>query len=77
LRPSTPPIAPDSRGEPRLLGGTVSLPKNFQSFAEFEREIIRGSSRMGLSLEEMVEDTSFDAEIEIDDDPFESMRDDY
>jgi hypothetical protein len=55
----------------------MSLPKNFQTFAEFEREIIRGSSRLGLSLEDIVEDTSFDAEIEVDDDPFESMRDDY
>jgi hypothetical protein len=55
----------------------MALPKNFQSFAEFEREIIRGSSRMGLSLEDIVEDTSFDAEIEVDDDPFEAMRDDY
>lgn len=55
----------------------MPLPKNFQTFAEFEREIIRGSSRLGLSLEDIVEDTSFDAEIEVDDDPFEAMRDDY
>jgi hypothetical protein len=55
----------------------MTLPRNFQTFAEFEREIIRGSSRMGLSLEDIVEDTAFDAEIEVDDDPFESMRDDY
>ncbi len=55
----------------------MPLPKNFQTFAEFEREIIRGGSRIGLSLEDMVEDTSFDAEIEVDDDPFEAMRDDY
>ncbi len=52
-------------------------PKTFQNFAEFEREILRGSTRLGLSLEEMVEDDSFDAEIEVDsDDPFEAMRDD-
>ena len=37
----------------------------------------RGSSRIGLSLEDIVEDTSFDAEIEVDNDPFEAMRDDY
>ncbi len=55
----------------------MPLPKNFQTFAEFEREIIRSGSRIGLSLEDMVEDTSFDAEIEVDDDPFEAMRDDY
>jgi hypothetical protein len=54
----------------------MPLPKTFQSFAEFEREILRGSTRLGLSLEEIVEDDSFDAEIEVDsDDPFEAMRD--
>jgi len=55
----------------------MSLPKNFNNFAEFEREILR--NRVGLSLEDIVEDNAFDAEIEIeeDDDPFASMRDDY
>jgi hypothetical protein len=53
----------------------MPLPKNFQNFAEFEREILRGSTRLGLSLEEIVDDDSFDAEIEVDsDDPFETMR---
>ncbi len=52
-------------------------PKNFQSFAEFEREVLRPSTRLGLSLEDIVDDDSFDAEIEVDsDDPFEAMRDD-
>jgi hypothetical protein len=59
------------------FGGPRALPKNFQTFAEFEREIIRSNSRIGLSLEELVEDTSFDAELELDDDPFEAMRDDF
>jgi len=54
----------------------MSLPSNFRNFAEFEREIIRGSHRIGVSLEEIVEDTCFDVEIEVDDDPFEAMRDD-
>jgi len=55
----------------------MPLPKTFQNFAEFEREILRGSSRLGLSLEEIVDDDSFDAEIVVDnDDPFEAMRDD-
>jgi hypothetical protein len=55
----------------------MSLPKNFNNFAEFEREILR--NRVGLSLEDIVEDNAFDAEIEVedDDDPFASMRDDY
>ncbi|HVY47050.1 MAG TPA: transcriptional regulator [Minicystis sp.] len=55
----------------------MSLPKSFQNFAEFEREILRGSSRLGQTLEDMVEDDSFEAEIQVDDDPFSEMRDDY
>jgi hypothetical protein len=52
-------------------------PKTFQNFAEFEREVLRGSTRLGLSLEDIVDDDSFDAEIQVDsDDPFEAMRDD-
>lgn len=54
----------------------MPVPKTFQSFAEFEREIIRGSTRLGLSLEDIVDDEPFEAEIEVDDDPFEAMRDD-
>jgi hypothetical protein len=59
------------------LEESMSLPNNFQTFAEFEREIIRSGSRLGLSLEDIVEDTAFDAEVEADDDPFASMRDDF
>jgi hypothetical protein len=55
----------------------MPLPKNFQNFAEFEREILRGSNRIGLSLEDIVEDTSFDAELELERDPFEAMDDGY
>jgi hypothetical protein len=54
----------------------MALPRNFQTFAEFEREILRPSNRIGLSLEDIVEDTSFDAEIEVDQDPFALMNDD-
>ncbi len=55
----------------------MSLPTSFQNFAEFEREIVRASYRLNVSLEDMVEDTSFEAEIEVDadDDPFSTMRD--
>jgi hypothetical protein len=56
----------------------MAMPKAFQSYAEFEREIIRSSNRVGLTFEDIVEDDAFDAEIEIEsDDPFEAMRDDY
>lgn len=55
----------------------MSLPKSFQNFAEFEREIVRASNRLNVSFEDMVEDTSFEAELEVDedDDPFSAMRD--
>jgi hypothetical protein len=56
----------------------MPLPKQFQNFAEFEREILRAGHRINVSLEDMVEDTSFDAELETDsdsDDPFAAMRD--
>lgn len=55
----------------------MALPRNFQTFAEFEREILRPNNRIGLSLEDIVEDTSFDAELDIDQDPFELMANDY
>jgi len=56
----------------------MPLPKQFQTYAEFEREILKSSSRLGQSLEDIVEETSFDAEIEVEsDDPFAAMRDDY
>jgi hypothetical protein len=53
----------------------MSLPRSFKSFAEFEREILATERRIGLSLEEMVEDNAFDAEIELEEDPFSEMRD--
>jgi hypothetical protein len=56
----------------------MPLPKTFQSYAEFEREILRGSNRIGLTLEDIVDDDAFDAEVEVDnDDPFSEMRDEY
>src|SRR5690349_11600062 len=72
--PRPDPSTPDRAAAARPLGAPMALPKTFQSFAEFEREIIRPNNRIGLSLEDIVEDTSFDAEIEVDNDPFESMR---
>lgn len=54
----------------------MPLPRNFQSFAEFEREILRGSNRIGFSLEDIVEDTSFDAELDFESDAFDGADDD-
>ena len=33
----------------------MPLPRTFQTFAEFEREILRPESRIGLSLEDIAE----------------------
>jgi hypothetical protein len=54
----------------------MALPKSFRSFADFEREMIRPAYAIGLSLEDMVEDTSFEAELDFDQDPFEASDDD-
>jgi hypothetical protein len=42
------------------------MPKSFRSFAEFEREILRPQSRVGLTFEDMVEDDTFEAELDFD-----------
>ena len=54
----------------------MSQPKAFQSFAEFEREIMRPNLRIGMTLEDMVEDQSFDAELDFDKDPFDRADED-
>lgn len=53
----------------------MALPKSFQSFADFEREMLRPNYRIGLTVEDIVEDTSFEAELDFDVDPFEAMKD--
>jgi hypothetical protein len=56
----------------------MSLPKQFTNFAEFERDFLKSERRIGLTLEDMVEDSAFDAELEFDrDDPFSEMSKDY
>jgi hypothetical protein len=55
----------------------MSLPKSFKNFAEFERDVLSSERRIGLSLEDMVEDNAFDAEVEFDsEDPFSEMSND-
>lgn len=53
----------------------MTLPKTFRNFAEFEREYLRPGT-VGLSLEEMVEDVAFDAELDFEKDPFDGSDDD-
>jgi len=54
----------------------VPLPKTFSTYADFEREVLRPNNRMGLTLEDMVEDQSFDAELDFDRDPFDKEEED-
>ena len=55
----------------------MSLPRSFRNYEEFERDVLSSERRIGLSLEEMVEDNAFGAEIEVDsDDPFSEMSKD-
>ena len=53
----------------------MALPNSFKSYADFEREMLRPNYRIGLTVEDMVEDTSFEAELDFDVDPFDSMKD--
>jgi hypothetical protein len=48
----------------------MALPKAYRSFADFEREEIRPSMRIGWSMDEL--QNSHDSEIEFDLDPFEA-----
>lgn len=52
----------------------MSQPRAFRSYQDFEREVLRPANRIGLSLEEMVEDNAFDSDLEsASDDPFAEM----
>lgn len=51
----------------------MSQPKAFRTFADFEREIIRPGNRLGLTVEDMVDDNSFESEVDFEDDPFSEM----
>jgi hypothetical protein len=55
----------------------MPLPKTYRSFAEFEREILH-PGKVGFSLEDIVEEGSFETELDFDKDPFDaSDNDDY
>ena len=46
-------------------------PRSYRNYAEFEREYIRPAFRVGQSVEEMVEDSPFEAEYDFDRDPYD------
>ena len=40
-------------------------PRSYRSMEEFEREEIRPAYRIGFSLEDLVEETAFDGDVEV------------
>jgi len=54
----------------------MATPRGYRSYAEFEREEIRPSMRIGWSVDE-IEETSAQAELDFDVDPFEAQLDAY
>ena len=50
--------------------------KFYRSFAEFEREDVRPNHRLGMTVEEMIEDKPFEREFDFDKDPYEESDDD-
>lgn len=51
----------------------MSLPKHYQSFADFEREEIRPSFKVGFSMEDLVDEASFEHSqgVDLDRDPLD------
>jgi hypothetical protein len=49
------------------------MPKTYRSYAEFEREEIRPYLKVGFSMEDLVEESSFESELnfDADADPFD------
>ena len=61
------PLTAPKNGEPTMS------PKSYRSFQEFEREEIRPYMKVGFTMEDFVEESSFDGELNFDADydPFE------
>ena len=53
----------------------MPLPRSFQTFAEFDRDFLRETTRLGLSIEDIVEEPAFDADLDFAPDADED--DDY
>ncbi|HSN97400.1 MAG TPA: hypothetical protein VLS89_03845 [Candidatus Nanopelagicales bacterium] len=50
-------------------------PKTYQNFAEFEREYLR-PGRVGYTLEDLAEESAFDAELDFEKDLFDGSDSD-
>ncbi|MFO0587581.1 MAG: transcriptional regulator [Polyangiaceae bacterium] len=53
----------------------MSLPRSFQTFAEFDRDYLRDATRLGMTIEDIVEEPAFDADLDFA--PDEDEDDDY
>ena len=50
----------------------MSVPKSYRTYADFEREEIRPSFKVGFSMEDLVEEATFERDpFDWDKDPFE------
>ena len=50
------------------------MARHYRNYAEFTREYIRPATRVGLTVEEMIEDSPFEREFDVDKDPFEEKE---
>lgn len=54
----------------------MAIPKSYRSFADFEREEIRPSFKVGFSMEDLVEEATFESDaFDWDKDPYELEED--
>ncbi|MBK8253392.1 MAG: transcriptional regulator [Polyangiaceae bacterium] len=44
----------------------MPLPKSFRTFAEFDRDYLREGTRLGLTVEDLVEEPAFDADLDFE-----------
>ncbi|MEZ4301979.1 MAG: transcriptional regulator [Polyangiaceae bacterium] len=54
----------------------MPLPRSFRTFAEFDRDYLREGMRLGLTVEDLVEEPAFDADLDFDTDS-DDDDDDY
>src|SRR5262245_58669297 len=63
-----PPIGFCSSNEPAFAGGYMPLPRSCQTFAEFDRDYLRETNRLGMSIEDLIDEPAFDADLDFESD---------
>jgi hypothetical protein len=66
VHPRFPPREPEERE-------TMSVPKNYRSIEEFEREELRPQFKVGFSLDDLIQETAFDGSDLL----FDDTKDEY